>query len=154
MTREEFEERLRALEAQHQADIALINAGHEARIRALLSLWQTDAPPAADPPPVAVPSAAPAPPAPAPPAAAPPPEPALQRRRAPNTVLNDLIEALSDLPETFDKHDIARVLGYEPSRATLFRALLTLNAEGLIATVSTSIGGNDTTRHRKLAPAD
>ncbi len=149
MTREEFEERLRALEAQHQADIALINAGHEARIRSLLSLWQTDAPPAADPQPVAVPAAAPAPPAPAV-----PPEPAPQHRRERNSVLNDLVEALPELPEIFDKHDIARALGYEPSRTTLFRALLTLNKEGLISTVSTSIGGTDTTRHRKLAPAD
>ena len=68
MTREEFEERLRALEAQHQADIALVHAGHEARIRALLSLWHTAAPPAPDPQPVSVPTPAPAPPA--PPAAA------------------------------------------------------------------------------------
>ena len=144
MTREDFEERLRALEAQHQADIALMNAGHEARIRSLLSLWQTNAPPAAEPQPVAVPATPAAPP--------PPPEP--RPRRAPNSVLNDLVEALPELPETFDKHDIARVLGYEPSRATLFRALLTLNKEGLITTVSTSLGGTETTRHRKLVPAD
>jgi hypothetical protein len=149
MTREEFEERLRALEVQHQEDIALVHAGHEARIRALLSLWQTTAPPAAEPQPAAVPVTVPAPPA-----SAPPPEPAPQPRRAPNSVLYDLIEALSDLPETFDKHDIVRVLGYEPSRATLFRALLTLNEKGLITTVSTSFGGTDTTRHRKLAPGE
>jgi hypothetical protein len=149
MTREEFEERLRALEAQHQADIALMNAGHEARIRSLLSLWQTAAPPAADPQPVAVPAAAPAPP---PPAL--PPEPAPKPRRAAHSVLNDLIEAFPELPEIFDKHDIARVLGYEPSRATLFRALLTLNEAGHITTVSTGNGGTETTRHRKLAPAD
>lgn len=147
MTREEFEERLRALEAQHQADIALMNAGHEARIRSLLSLWQTTAPPTADPQPVAVPTAAPAPPAPA-------AEPAPQRRRERNSLLYDIFKALPGLPEIFDKHDIARALGYEPSRTTLFRALLTLNKEGLITTVSTSIGGTDTTRHRKLAPAD
>jgi len=148
MTREEFEERLRALEAQHQTDIALMNAGHEARIRSLLSLWQTTAPPVADPP-VILPAAAPAPPAPSA-----PPEPAPPSRRARNSLLNDLVEALPELPETFDKHDIARVLGYEPSRATLFRALLTLNKEGLVTTMSTSIGGTETTRHRKLVPAD
>lgn len=148
MTREEFEERLRVLEAQHQADIALMNAGHEARIRSLLSLWQTTAPPGAEPQPIAVPATAAAPPAPA------APEPAPKRRRAPNRILDDLIEALPELPEVFDKHDIARVLGYEPSRTTLFRALLTLNKEGLITTVSTSIGGTDTTRHRKLTPAN
>lgn len=149
MTREEFEERLRALEAQHQADIALVHAGHEARLRALLSLWQPTAAPAADPQPVATPITAPAPEAPAP-----PPEPAPQPRRERNSVLHDLVDALPELPEVFDKHDIARVLGYEPSRGTLFRALLTLNAEGHIQTVSTSIGGTETTRHRKLSPAD
>lgn len=94
---------------------------------------------------------APSPPAPAQPAL---PEPSPKRRRAPNSVLDDLIEALPELPEIFDKHDIARVLGYQPSRATLFRALLTLNAEGRITTVSTGIGGTETTRHRKLPPAD
>lgn len=149
MTREEFEERLRALEAQHQADIAFVNAAHEVRIRSLLSLWQTNAPPATDPQPVAVPATAPAPPAPAP-----SPEPASKRRRERNSLLNDLVEALPELPEIFDKHDIARVLGYEPTRTTLFRSLLTLNKKGLITTVSTSVGGTDTTRHRKLAPAD
>ena len=35
MTRDEYEERLRALDAQLQADIALIRAGHEARVRSL-----------------------------------------------------------------------------------------------------------------------
>lgn len=149
MTREEFEERLRALEAQHQADIALVHAGHEARIRALLSLWQPTAPPIADPQPASLPAAAPPPPAPAP-----PPEPAPKVRRAPHSVLNDLVEAFPDLPEVFDKHDVARVLGYEPTRATLFRALLALKKEGYITTVSTGIGGTETTRHRKLAPRD
>jgi hypothetical protein len=43
------------------------------------------------------------------------------------------------------------VLGYAPPRATLFRALSTLEAGGRITTVSTSIGGTETTRHRKLA---
>ena len=147
MTRKEFEERRRALEAQHQADLALMNAGHEARIRNLESLWQTVAPPAADPRPGAIPEPAPAPPAPAPPQ-----EPAPKRKRERFSVLTDLADALPGLPETFDKHDIVRALGYEPSRATLFRALLALSREGLIETESISIGGA-TTRHRKLAPA-
>jgi hypothetical protein len=42
---------------------------------------------------------------------------------------------------------------YEPSRATLFRALRTLNDDGLIETESISIGGA-TTRHRKLPRAE
>jgi hypothetical protein len=144
MTREEYEERKRALEAQHLADIALMNVAHQARMRTLEDLWQNTGSPAVNPHRMAAPeqtSAAPAP----------PPAPAPKRERL--SVLNDLIEAFRELPEIFDKHDIARVLGYEPSRATLFRALLALSKEGLIATESISIGGA-TTRHRKLAPAD
>ncbi|HET9228418.1 MAG TPA: hypothetical protein VFR31_17210 [Thermoanaerobaculia bacterium] len=137
MTRKEYEERLRALEAQHQADIALMNAAHEARVRSLESLWRTVAPLAADPRPVvAVPAPAPAPPA-----------PKLKRERF--SVFNDLAEALPGLPEVFDKHDIVSALGYEPSRATLFRALRALGKQGMIATESSSIGGT-TSRYRKL----
>lgn len=150
MTREEFEERLRALEAQHQADVALMNAGHEARIRSLLSLWQTAAPPAATPQPTVIPETVPEAP---PPAPAPVQEPAPKRKRERHSVLNDLAEAFADLPEIFDKHDIVRALGYEPSRTTLFRALLAFNKEGLIATESLSSGGT-TTRHRKLPSTD
>ena len=142
MTRKEFEERRRALEAQHLADVALMNAAHEARIRNLESLWQTVAPPAADPQP-----------APSAPAPVQEPAPRPKPKRARFSVLTDLVEALPGLPETFDKHDIVRALGYEPSRATLFRALRALSDEGLIETESISLGGA-TTRHRKLAPKD
>lgn len=147
MTRKELEERMRALEAQHQADVALMNAAHEARVRSLESLWRTVAPLGADPQPTAVAAAAPAPPAPV------QEEPAPKPKRERFSVLNDLGEALPDLPETFDKHDIDRALGYEPSRATLLRALRALGNQGLIETESMSMGGT-TTRYRKLAPAD
>lgn len=40
MTRGEYEERRRALEEQHRADIALMNAAHEARLRSLEALRQ------------------------------------------------------------------------------------------------------------------
>jgi hypothetical protein len=139
LTRQEYEERKRALEAQHAADVALMNAAHQARLRTLEDLWQNTGAPARQPQPTAAPERTPA--------------PAPKRRRARRSVLTDLANALPGLPETFDKHDVARVLGYEPSRTTLFRALLALNAEGLITTVSTSIGGTETTRHRKLPPA-
>ncbi len=143
MTREEYEERKRALEAQHLADVALMNVAHQARMRTLEDLWQCTAAYAVSPQPMAVPAPPSAPPA--------PPVPARKPKRAAFSVLDDLTAALPGLPETFDKHDIVRVLGYEPSRGTLFRALLALSKEGLIATVSSSIGGA-TTRHRKLAP--
>lgn len=38
MTREEYEERVRALEEQHRADVAVLNAAHETRLRSLARL--------------------------------------------------------------------------------------------------------------------
>ncbi len=134
MTREEYEERKRALEAQHLADIALMNVAHQARMRSLESLWENAG---------TAPRSAPQP---SPPA---PPEPAAKPRRERNSVLDDLIAAFPGLPETFDKHDIVRALGYEPAHGTLFRALKAFQSEGRITATSLSIGGT-TNRYRKL----
>jgi hypothetical protein len=109
MTRDEYEERLRALEVQLQTEIALIHAGHEARVRSLGSLLQTAAP-------APVPAAA----------------PKKTARRAWAT-LDDLEKALPRLPEVFDKRDITRVLGYTPAYSTLCRALAELKESGEIA---------------------
>ncbi len=119
MTREEYEERLRALDAQLQADIAMVQAGHEARVRSLESLWK--AAKAGDEKAV-VPAAMPAPPA-APGVTA----------RPPGATFNDLLEALPRLPEIFDKRDVIRVLGYRPPYTTLLRALESLKESGDIA---------------------
>lgn len=136
MTREEYERRRHALEERHRADVALMSEAHEARLRSLEELWQAGG--GGD--------RAPAGPDPSPPQAeTPEPAPA----RPPGTVLEDLYEALADLPEVFDKRDVTRALGYEPARATLYRALGTLRQEGLIANASYSAGGV-TTRYRKL----
>ena len=40
MTREDYEERRRALEEQHRADVALLNATQELRLRSLERLWR------------------------------------------------------------------------------------------------------------------
>lgn len=109
MTRDEYEERLRALETQLQTEIALIHAGHEARVRALGSVWQTAAP-------ASVPAAAPK-----------------KAARPAWATLVDIEEALPRLPEVFDKRDIIRVLGYTPAYSTLFRALAELRKSGEIA---------------------
>ena len=119
MTREEYEERRRALDAMLEADIAMVRAGHEARVRSLESLWQ--AAKAGDEK-AAVPAAAPAPPA-------APPEPA----RPPGTTYDDLCDALPRLPEVFDKRDVVRELGYTPPYTTLVRALEDLKKSGEIA---------------------
>lgn len=119
MTREDYEERLRALDAQLQADVALIHAGHEARVRSLDSLWQAAA---AGDGKAAIPAAAPAPPA-----------TPHETKRPPGATFDDLCEALPQLPEVFDKRDIVRVLGYTPPYTTLVRALDDLKGSGEIA---------------------
>lgn len=116
MTRDEYEERLRALEAQLQADIALIRAGHEARVRSLGNLRQAAAEGAAIPAPAPVPVDAPK-----------------ETARPAWATLGDIQEALPRLPEVFDKRDVARVLGYTPAYSTLFRALAELKKAGEIA---------------------
>ena len=153
MTREEYEERVRALEEQHHAHIALLNAAHGTRLRALARLWQDAAEREGDGAAAEASSAtAPAhiaavePPAAAP---APPARPAL----APNTVFNDLCAAFPDLPEVFDRNDVIRLLGYVPARATLARALASLNDEGMIAVETQSLGGS-VNRYRKLPSED
>jgi hypothetical protein len=119
MTREDYEERLRALGAQLEADIAMVRAGHEARVRSLESLWQ--AAQAGDEK-AAVPAPAPAPPA------AP-----RETARPPGATCNDLRDALPRLPEVFDKRDVVRALGYKPPYTTLVRALELLKESGEIA---------------------
>ena len=95
MTREEYEERRRALDAQLQTDVALVHAGHEARVRSLESLWQ--AAKAGDGKAAVRPrreSAAPQ-----------------TAARPPGATYNDLLAALPRLPEVFDKRDVVRELG-------------------------------------------
>lgn len=152
MTRGEYEEHRRALEAQRQADIALINAAHETRMRSLDRLWQAAAEVDAA---LAAPAAAETRALPAPaavPAVSAPPAVAGRKMRGRGEVLNDLDEALPQLPEVFDKRDITRVLGYEPARATLFRALQHLMAKGAIAIAAQNLQGN-LTAFRKIHPA-
>ena len=150
MTRGEYEERRRALEAQREADIAMINAVHEIRVRALDKLWQVTAEEGADFITPAAPGNGSLPaPAAVPVVSAPPPA-ARRKMRGRGEVLNDLDEAFPQLPEVFDKRDIARILGYEPARATLFRALRQLMDEGAVAMEDHSLPGTTLTAFRKI----
>ena len=134
MTRKEYEERRRAFEEQYRAEAAQLNAAHEVRMRSLERLWQE----ASDPKRAAARPEA--------------PRRAPKPIRPPYSVLNELEEALPRLPEIFDRKDIARALGYEPSRTTLFRALEELKKEGAIELETYSEGGA-MTRYRKLPTA-
>ena len=60
---------------------------------------------------------------------------------------------LPQLPETFDRRDIDRLLGYRPMRTTLFRALNLLEREGVIETAQFSYG-RQRVQYRKLKPPE
>jgi hypothetical protein len=145
-------EALRArLEEQLRADIELLHEAHRIKLRAFETVWrvqaelgQTTTPnlkespeerPALAPPSTGVTDQAP--------------------RRAPQrnegwTVFFALQEKMDELPEVFDKNDVARVLGFTPKRATLFRTLDELRKEGWIANERPSEGRHPA-RFRRLA---
>jgi hypothetical protein len=132
MTRDEYEEHRQALEEQLRADIALVHAAHEVRVRSLERLrlagkegGQESAPASSN---------------------------AMRKPSRPRgSVLDDLEAALPRLPAVFDKRDVVGALGYKPSRATLFRALQQLQEDREIAIQDYSAGGS-LTRYRKLKP--
>ena len=130
MTREQYEERLRGLEEQLRADIALVHAAHEVRVRSLERLRQAGKEGDQEQPPAS-------------------PAAALKPSRPRGSVLDDLEAALPRLPDVFDKRDVVGALGYKPSRATLFRALQQLQKNRQIAIQDYSPGGNQT-RYRKV----
>lgn len=152
MTREEYEERRLTLEEQHRADLDLLNAAHELRLRDLERVWQGRVEGDWD---AAAPDSSSLPVQPATvlrepvPAAAVPARKPMRKRYS---VVHDLQAALPGLPKVFDRHDILQALGYVPARTTLHRALEVLQQEGMIAVEDHSLGGV-TTRYRKLDSA-
>lgn len=157
MTRSEYEQRRRALEQQFQADLEMLRAAHQVRLRSLDQLWHTLGEGAASPPPPegdGIPVSVPigtrtgigtqsgigraAPPAKAGPV-----------RRGYGVIGGEVEEALSRLPEVFDKAALIRELGYEPPRSTLHRMLQDLALAGKIAVVAYS-EGRVRTRYRKV----
>ena len=129
MRRSEYEQRRRALEEIHEADLELIRSAHEARLRSLEALWLSD--PEEDP------------------AETPPPAPPVA---PPRIVRPPLAQALDDalpaLPEVFDRNDVVGALGWAPDRAALFRALEALVFQRRI-TVERFGSGRLTTTYRK-----
>jgi hypothetical protein len=129
MRHSEYEQRRRALEEQYHADAELLRAGYQAKLRALEMLWLAS-------PDVAVLPARSAPLLPGETPASPAPKstsPALLLPARPRgQVLNELETLLPSLPEVFDRRDVVRALGYEPSRASLHRAFSKLLEDRLI----------------------
>jgi hypothetical protein len=133
MKRSEYEQRRRALEETFEAELATVRAAQQIRLRALEALWLADREEDA-------PSEAPA---------APPMPPPL--RPDPPVISTALEEVLPRLPEVFDKNDVIRLLGWNPSRATLFRALESLVFSGRL-TVEHFGGGRVTKTYRQKMP--
>ncbi len=167
MRHSEYEQRRRALETQFREDVELLRAGYQAKLRALEMLWMASPgealPPAASaasetqrlsetlgssetqPVSEAVPSSeAPEPPE----EPAPPPAQEPENRRG--MVREEIEAAFEALPTEFERQDVIRILGYEPPRATLFRVLNQLVAEGWLSIASYSIG-RLSTRYSKLS---
>lgn len=134
-------EALRArLEEQLRADIELLQEAHRVKLRAFETVRQAQAE-------VAQMEALPLP------AAAPASTAEMGGRTVGWTVLYSIQDQWDQLPEVFDKNDVAAALGFMPKRATLFRALDELRADGWIKDESPSEGRRPA-RYRKLAPPD
>jgi hypothetical protein len=166
MTRSEFEQRRRALEAQLAADVELLRAAHETRVRALESLWLAEGEEEAASP-IEGPVAASVPPPGADHSPAPVPigtqtgtqsetqtgtqKPSVEAgpvRKGYGEVSDDLEAALTRLPEVFDKAALLRELGYEPARSTFYRALEGMLRDRKIL-IETYSNGRTRTTYRK-----
>jgi hypothetical protein len=146
MDSREYQQRRQMLEEQLQSDLNLIRAGYEAKLRALETVWLTSTQ-AGGPhgmvetvETVAVETVA---------GERVPEKTVPASTLGQRDTLNGLLAALPALPKEFDKSDISRVLGYTPSRATLYRALAKLEKDGKIATVQESLGRRKT-RYRAI----
>jgi hypothetical protein len=155
MTYDGYETLRQRLEEQLRADVELLQEAHRVKLRALETVAHARGELAGLPEPPAAPAPALPPPAQAAalPAAAPPP-----RRRSRAYAIHDAVDdALEKVGETFDKDELCAVMGFEPSRSTLYRVLGSLMRERRIA-LAEPANGSQPTRYRKLtvpqAPGD
>ena len=78
----------------------------------------------------------------------PAPPPSRPRRRGPGELEEEVEDALTVVPESFDRNDVCRVLGYEPNRGSLYRILQELVNAGRL-TIQQTGSGRTTTQYRK-----
>lgn len=157
MTRDEYEERKRLIEAQHRATIELIEAGRQAQHRALDLVWLTGGVEGVPLQPRAEVSALGSPvqlleaasSETVPPALAAAPSSAPAKRRGIYGLLNQIESVLDQLPELFDYHDLVRALGVELDRGAVRRNLKLLVEEEILA-LESSTSGRFRHRYRKL----
>jgi len=147
MRRDEYEQRKQRLETQLREGIALLEAAHRQQVRALELVWMTTAEedlafsPELAAQPAAVRSGSP-----------PAPAPSRPRRRGPGELEEEVEDALAVVPDSFDRNDICRVLGYEPNRGSLYRILQELVNAGRL-TIQQTGSGRTTTQYKK-SPGD
>jgi hypothetical protein len=148
----EYEQRRRALERQLEADIELIRAAHETRLRALERLWldlsEEDQPSPAGPGDAAGEEITVATPE-VPIGSQTGTQEPLEARKGYGEVSLDIEAVFDSLPEVFDRPELARALGYRPVRTTFYRAIDALMSEGRIKVESQS-SGRHRTRYRKM----
>jgi len=134
MDRDEYERRKAALEGIYRADLDLVRAAHQARLRSLEALGHPGAPAAISEP--------------APPPAPEPPPPAPARKLPPH-LRTAIEEILPELPVHFEKKDVITALGWTPSRGSLYRVLSDLELAGRIK-FEFSSGGRTPSRYLKV----
>jgi hypothetical protein len=112
MTRSEYEARRRQLDQEMRTAIELVRAGHQAQVQALELVWRRSEEGASEP------------------EAPPPPEsePSPRRRRA-GELRKEVEEILLELPETFTKNDVEKLLSEPADRASLYRVFRELQAD-------------------------
>ncbi len=135
MTRDEYEERKRRIEAHHRFSQELIDAARLQELRALELVWMTTAegpfgqilPAMPSEQGSELPASLSVPVQPA--------IPSLPPKRSLGEMLEEVEVLLPDLPEPFDRNDVCRALGYEADRGTLYRVLERLLEERRIKIV-------------------
>lgn len=160
MSPEDYERYRRQLEEQLRADVELLYEAYRTKLRAYETVWRTrlemagavDWQPA---PPLATTLPAPASLQALPAGATAADRSAKHRPRAKaNGLYNDLLDALPYLEGPFDTKDIARAVGYEPRRSTLWRVLSDLVHEKHIVQVELSDGKKPAKYRRTEPPSD
>lgn len=152
MTREQYERSKRQLEEQLRAGTALLEKAYHAQIAALDVVWRLHSQEVdasvhqVGPSPVPAPPAAPAP-------TQPPLLPQRPRRRSASEVQEDIATLFWRFPASFTRSEVCEMLGYEPDRTLLYRALRELVREGHLA-VEEHGSGQRATLYRKTTPPD
>jgi hypothetical protein len=145
MRRDELLQRKRELDERLRAGIELLEAAHRAEVRALETLWVSYGEPES---PDGV-AALPVPEAPAPPVV-PTRRPSV--RREAGTLYEEVLAALDQVPQEFDKNDVCRAIGHTPQRASLHRVLQELIFNGTLEVEFSGLGRRPTVYRSSRLP--